>query len=114
MSETQKHVILTKPLPQIIDELDAAISTLDNAIKLMNKLNAEAKAAADSASKHADEAANAAREAANAAIADTKAEFNKALEGAVNELASDISGLRKDIKAIFDTIHGIGTVASKL
>lgn len=65
--------ILTKPLPQILDEIEASIKMADEAAK-------SAKKSAEDAHKAGEKAASDATRAANQAIANVQQTANNAME----------------------------------
>jgi len=61
--------IMTKPLPEILDELEEYIQQVEKAVKEAREAAAESQAAASEARAAGQEAAAAARKAAEAAVA---------------------------------------------
>lgn len=88
--------IMSKPLPQVLDEMD------DN-IRKAQEAAVAAKFAADQAHQYADQAGGAAEEAATAAVAETK----KALLAKIDDLEKKIAGLVKDANARVDKLAGV-------
>lgn len=94
------HKIMTKPLPQLFDDLEAAINKLEDAIKLSQAATREAKAAAGEARSVGQEAAAEARDAAVKAIADTS-----------RTLTEWMARLEKKVDDAIETINLLGTTS---
>jgi protein involved in temperature-dependent protein secretion len=87
--------ILTKPLPQILDDIEASIKIADEAAK-------NARKSAEDARKAGEKAASDATKAANQAIADVKQTADNAME-----LAKLLSlAIREAVAAIENRLSG--------
>lgn len=91
-----EHKIMSKPLPEILDELDEAIAELRQATKEAKEATAVAKEAAQTAKLAGEYAGAQAKEAAEAALAETRDNLMKEIEG-VRQLAIDAMKLAMKI-----------------
>jgi hypothetical protein len=82
--------IMTKPLPEILDELENYIKRVEEAVRLAQGAAKEARSAADMAKQAGEEAAGAARKAAEAAVAKVRDEAAKAAD-ALNDRILELS-----------------------
>jgi uncharacterized phage infection (PIP) family protein YhgE len=70
--------IMTKPLPEILDDLENYIKKVEEAVRLAQGAAKEAREAADMAKQAGEDAAGAARKAAESAVAKVRDEAAKA------------------------------------
>jgi hypothetical protein len=82
--------IMTKPLPQILDELESYIKRVEEAVRLAQGAARDARAAADMAKQAGEDAAGAARKAAESAVAKVREDAAKAAD-ALNDKICEVS-----------------------
>jgi predicted translin family RNA/ssDNA-binding protein len=87
---------MTKPLPEILDELENYVRRVEDAVKLAQDAARESREAANQAKVAGEKAADAAKKAAEAAIAKLKQEV---LDGD-GVLGAKISGLSESLSAL--------------
>lgn len=88
--------VMSKPLPQILDEMDANILKAQQAAL-------DARGAAGEAHQYAEQAGAAAEDAATAAVAETK----KVLLAKIDDLDKKVAALLKDANARVDKLAGV-------
>lgn len=88
--QMEQPKIMTKPLPEILDELENYIKRVEEAVRLAQGAAKDARAAAEVAKQAGEEAAGAARKAADAAVARVKDEATKATD-TLNDRISEVS-----------------------
>ncbi len=92
--------IMTKPLPEILDELENYIKRVEDAVRLAQAAAKESKEAAAQAKESGEKAAEAAKKAAEAAVNKVKEEAAKA----VDTLSMRISAAEAEIEMINDKV----------
>ena len=90
--------IMTKPLPEILDELENYIMRVEEAVKMAQTAAKESKEAAAQARVSGEKAAEAAKKAAEAAVAKVKEEAAKA----VDTLGMKVSVLETELNTLKD------------
>jgi len=85
--------IMTKPLPEILDELESYIRRVEEAVKAAQSAARESKEAAAQAKISGEKAAEAAKKAADAAVAKVREEA----VAAVNALSSRVAALEGNL-----------------
>jgi len=98
--ETQPK-IMTKPLPQILDELENYIQRVEDAVKLARAAAKDSRSAADQAKESGEKAAEAARKAAEAAVAKVREEAARradALNDRISEVSENLDSLIDKVK----------------
>jgi uncharacterized phage infection (PIP) family protein YhgE len=98
LSETEEPQpkIMTKPLPEILDELEHYIQRVEEAVKAAQSAAKDSRAHADKAKESGERAAEAARKAAEAAVAKVKEEAAKradALDDRIAEVSENLDSL---------------------
>ncbi len=88
--------IMTKPLPQILDELEDYIGRVEEAVRQAKIAAGESREAAAQAKAAGEKAADAARKAADAAVAKAKEEITNAM----NALALRTTGLENEVNLL--------------
>jgi exonuclease V gamma subunit len=99
---TATSEIMTKPLPQILDELKGYIKSVEDAVKAAQAAALESKGAALRAKESGEKAAEAAKKAAEAAVAKVKEETATALTqvlGRLFESEEKVRQLSSDVRA---------------
>jgi len=92
--------IMTKPLPEILDELENYIMRVEEAVKQAQAAAKESKEAAAQARLSGEKAAEAAKKAAEAAVAKVKEEAAKA----VDTLGVRVSGIESELNDLKDKV----------
>jgi hypothetical protein len=82
--------IMTKPLPEILDDLENYIKEVEEAVRLAQGAAKEARNAADMAKQSGEDAAGAARKAAESAVAKVRDEAARAAD-ALNDRINEVS-----------------------
>jgi hypothetical protein len=102
--------IMSKPLPQILDELEEYIAQVADAVKASQVAADESKQSALDAKAAGEEAAMAARKAAEAAVA----KVSSAMENAMDEIRDRIERVKKtaDTALKLAQVTNAGIVAS--
>jgi uncharacterized phage infection (PIP) family protein YhgE len=93
--------IMTKPLPEILDELENYIKKVEEAVRLAQGAARDARAAAEMAKQAGEEAAGAARKAAETAVAKVRDEAARAddvLNDRITEVAEKLDSLEEKAK----------------
>jgi F0F1-type ATP synthase membrane subunit b/b' len=98
--ETQPK-IMTKPLPEILDELENYIKRVEEAVRQAQAAARDSREAANQAKISGEKAAEAAKKAADAAVAKVREEATRAI-GALDNRVSEIEA---EIKAQIDTLE---------
>ena len=99
--------IMTKPLPQILDELEDYIRRVEEAVKLAQSAAKESREAADEAKKSGEKAAEAARKAADSAVAQVREEAARAA-GALDTRVSNLEGELNSLKdKVAQEVHAL-------
>ena len=93
--------IMTKPLPDILDELENYIRRVEDAVRLAQAAAKESKEAAAQAKESGEKAAEAAKKAAEVAVSKVKEEAAKA----VNILGMRVSTVEAEIKMLKDKMN---------
>ncbi len=88
--------IMTKPLPEILDELEEYIRRVEEAVKQAQAAAKESREAAAQAKLSGEKAAEAAQKAAEAAVAKVREEALKA----VNSLGMKVSAIESELNTI--------------
>ena len=78
--ESEMPKIMTKPLPQILDELEDYTKRVEEAVRLAHAPAKESRDAAAQAKESGEKAAEAARKAAETAVARVREEAAKAID----------------------------------
>ena len=94
--EIRQPKIMTKPLPEILDELENYVRRVEDAVKLAQEAARDSREAANQARTAGEKAADAAKKAAETAIARLKQEV---LDGD-GVLGQKISGLSESLSAL--------------
>jgi predicted translin family RNA/ssDNA-binding protein len=94
--EIRQPKIMTKPLPEILDELENYVRRVEDAVKLAQDAARDSREAANQAKIAGEKAADAAKKAAEAAIAKLKEEMS----GTEAVLAERINGLGRELNAL--------------
>ena len=92
--------IMTKPLPEILDELESYIRRVEDAVKQAQAAAKESREAAAQARVSGEKAAEAAKKAAEAAVAKVKEEAAKAVDTLgirVSEIESELNNLKEKV-----------------
>ncbi len=87
-TEELRPKIMTKPLPQILDELEDYIGRVEEAVRQAKVAAAESREAAAQAKSAGEKAAEAARKAADAAVAKAREEINNSINTLGNRVAN--------------------------
>ncbi len=95
-TEEIRPKIMTKPLPQILDELEDYIGRVEEAVRQARAAAGESREAAAQAKLAGEKAAEAARKAAEAAVAKVKEEITKT----INALAARVSSLETEVSTL--------------
>ncbi len=93
--------IMTKPLPEILDELENYIKRVEEAVRDARAAAKDAREAAAQAEISGQNAAEAAKKAANAAVAEVREESaraNKAVNTRVTDLENEVSEFKDNAK----------------
>jgi len=98
--EAQQPKIMTKPLPQILDELEEYIKRVEEAVRQAQAAARESRAAADQAKAAGEKAAEAARKAAEAAVTKVREEAIKT----TNALGVRVSTLETELRTLKDNV----------
>jgi F0F1-type ATP synthase membrane subunit b/b' len=93
--------IMTKPLPEILDELEDYIRRVEEAVRQAQGAARDSREAAAQAKLAGEKAAEAAKKAAEAAVAQVRAEAARAAEALDNR----ISNLETEIKRQINTLE---------
>ncbi|MFC1994871.1 hypothetical protein ACFLVK_00480, partial [Chloroflexota bacterium] len=96
--EERQAKIMTKPLPQILDELEEYIGRVEEAVKLAQSAAGESKEAATQAKTSGEKAADAAQKAAESAVVQVKEEAARAIDALdirVSGLESELNDLKE-------------------
>ncbi len=94
--EEKQPKIMTKPLPEILDELENYIKRVEEAVKLAQAAAKESREAAAQARISGEKAAEAAKKAAEAAVAKVREEAVKAIN-AVNARVTDLEAEHNEL-----------------
>ncbi len=97
--ETVRPNIMTKPLPQILDELANYIERVEEAVRQAKVAAAESREAAAQAKLAGEKAAEAARKASETAVAQVKDDLTKALNAMgvrVTTLETEMTQLKEN------------------
>ena len=92
--------IMTKPLPEILDELESYIRRVEEAVGVAQQAARESKGAAAQARESGEKAADSARQAAETAVAAIRDEASRTTEALllrVADLENEIKELREKI-----------------
>ncbi len=93
--------IMTKPLPEILDELENYIKRVEEAVGQARAAAKDAWEAAGQAKLSGEKAAEAAKKAADTAVAkvrDEAARANEAVNARVTDLETELNELRESVK----------------
>jgi flagellar biosynthesis/type III secretory pathway protein FliH len=93
--------IMTKPLPEILDELENYIQRVEEAVKLAQAAAKDSREAADMAKESGEKAAEAARKAAEAAVAKVREEAARAADALgdrITEVSENLNSLEDKVK----------------
>ena len=93
--------IMTKPLPEILDELENYIKRVEEAVRQARAAAKDAWEAAEQAKLSGEKAAKAAKEAADAAVIrvrDEAARANEAVNTRVTDLEAGLNELKENVK----------------
>jgi DNA-binding NtrC family response regulator len=93
--------IMTKPLPEILDELESYIRRVEEAVGVAQQAARESKGAAAQARESGEKAADSARQAAETAVAAVRDEASKTTEA----LILRVSDLEKEIMQLKEKIN---------
>jgi len=93
--------IMTKPLPQILDDLEDYTKRLDESLRLAHAAAKESREAAAQAKEAGEKAAETARKAAEAAVAKVREEAARA----VDSLNKRISSFEADVNIFKDKVN---------
>ena len=99
--EEAQPKIMTKPLPEILDELENYIHRVEEAVKMAQSAAKDSRAAADQAKESGERAAEAARKAAQAAVAKVREEAARradALDDRIAEVSENLDSLKDKLK----------------
>ena len=99
--EKTKPKIMTKPLPEILDELEDYIKRVEEAVREARAAAKDAREAAAQAKLSGEQAAAAAKQAADAAVAkvrDEAARANAAVNARITDLEAELNDLRENAK----------------
>jgi len=96
-TEEKQPKIMTKPLPEILDELEDYTRRVEEAVKLAHGAAKESREAAAQAKLSGEKAAEAARKAAEEAVSKVRDEASRANE-AVNERVTDLETELNELK----------------
>jgi hypothetical protein len=99
--EAPQPKIMTKPLPEILDELENYIKRVEEAVRLAQGAAKDSRAAADMAKQAGEKAAEAAKKAADAAVAKVREEAARAadaLRDRINEVHEHVCSLEDMVK----------------
>jgi uncharacterized phage infection (PIP) family protein YhgE len=92
--------IMTKPLPEILDELEDYIRRVEEAVKQAQAAAKESRQAAAQAKESGEKAADAAKKAADATVAKVREEATRGIDAANDRIAvieSDLQKLKDDV-----------------
>ena len=95
-TEDVRPAIMTKPLPQILSELEDYIGRVEDAVKQAKNAASESREAAAQAKAAGESAAEAARKAAENAVAKVREDTNNGMAA----LNIKISGMQSEINAL--------------
>lgn len=93
--------IMTKPLPEILDELENYIKRVEEAVREARAAAKDAREAAAQAKLSGEKAADAAKKAADAAVAEVRdeaARANEAMNVRVTDLEAELNELKENTK----------------
>ena len=93
--------IMTRPLPEILDELENYIKRVEEAVRQARAAAKDARDAAAEAKLSGEKAADAAKKAAEAAVSKVREEAvraNEAVNNRVTDLEAALSGLEENAK----------------
>jgi hypothetical protein len=99
--EDTRPKIMTKPLPQILDELEDYIRRVEDAVKQAQAAAKESREAAAQAKASGEEAAAAAKKAAEVAVAKVREEAAKAIDA----MGIRVSGLESELNALKEKVR---------
>ncbi len=94
--EDRQPKIMTKPLPEILDELEDYIRRVEEAVRQAQAAARESREAATEARISGEKAADAAKKAADAAVAKVREEALKA----VNTLGTKVSAIEANLNTL--------------
>lgn len=98
--EEKKPKIMTKPLPQILDELEDYIGRVEEAVRQAQAAVRDSREAAAQAKASGEKAAEAARKAAEAAVARVREEAITA----INAVGVRVSALETEMKVLKEKV----------
>jgi F0F1-type ATP synthase membrane subunit b/b' len=93
--EDKQPKIMTKPLPEILDELEDYIKRVEEAVKQAQAAARESREAAAQAKLSGEKAAEAAKKAADAAVARVREEAARAIEALGTKFEREMSALEE-------------------
>ena len=99
--EKEQPKIMTKPLPEILDELENYVKRVEEAVKQARASAEDAREAAAQAKTSGEKSAEAAKKAADAAVAKVAAEATRAdeaISARVTDLEAELNGLKENVK----------------
>ncbi len=99
--EAPQPKIMTKPLPEILDELENYIKRVEEAVRLAQAAAKDSRDAADMAKEAGEKAAEAAKKAAEAAVAKVRDEATRvadALRDRIEEVHEHVCNLEEMVK----------------
>jgi uncharacterized coiled-coil DUF342 family protein len=99
--EASQPKIMTKPLPEILDELENYIKRVEEAVRLAQAAAKDSRAAADMAKEAGEKAAEAAKKAADAAVTKVREEAARAadaLRDRIEEVHEHVCNLEEMVK----------------
>jgi hypothetical protein len=100
-TQVSQPKIMTKPLPEILDELENYIKRVEEAVELAQAAAKDSRDAADMAKEAGEKAAEAAKKAAEAAVAkvrDEAARVADALRDRIQEVHEHVCNLEEMVK----------------
>jgi uncharacterized phage infection (PIP) family protein YhgE len=96
--ESKQPKIMTKPLPEILDELENYIRKVEEAVYQAQAAAKDSREAAAQAKESGEKAADAAKKAADAAVAKVREEAHKAIDALgmkVSDLENELNMLKE-------------------